>query len=355
MSRIGVGIIGLSATGGWASRSHLPALRALDSEFSLTAVAGSSPERSRAAAAAFGIARAADSAESLVDHPDVDLVVVAVKVPEHAKLVQIALAAGKAVLCEWPLAVDEAEAEQLAARAGEAGVANFIGLQSRASAALQVLRSLLDAGTVGEVLASNIFAGVGLPWDGTTDSQRTYLNRNASGATLLTIPFGHCFDAAGWVLGELVTWHAQTAVRRNRTLVLDEGTWIPTDVADQIMLIGTTRGGVPSAIHYRGGLSAAGNFRWEINGTAGDILIQGKDGHLQYGLVSVAIAKPGDEFVAVTLPDDQLPPHARAVARQYRAIHAALNGAEPTVPDFAHAAALHRTFARIAATRFVSD
>lgn len=350
MSRIGVGIIGLSATGGWAARSHLPALRALDTQFQLNAVAGSSPERSRAAAAAFSIAHAADSVKSLVGHPDVELVVVAVKVPEHARLVEAALAAGKAVLCEWPLAVDQAEAELLAAGAGKAGVANFIGLQSRASTALQAVRALLDAGAIGEVLASNIVAGVGLPWDGTTDSQRTYLNRNASGATLLSIPFGHCLDTAGWMLGEFATWRAQTAVRRNQTLVLDEGTWIPTDVPDQIMLIGTTQGGVPSAIHYRGGLSAAGNFRWEINGTGGDILIVGKDGHLQYGLVDVSIAKPGETLAAVALPHDPLPAHARAVAGQYRAIHATMTGGEQTAPGFAHAAALHRILGQIAET-----
>lgn len=349
MSRLGVGIIGLSAAGGWAARSHLPALRALDSRFCVNAVAGSSPERSRAAADAFEIAHASESAESLAAHPDVDLVVVAVKVPEHRELVEMALNARKAVLCEWPLAINESEAELLAARAAEIGANNFVGLQGRASAAINALGRLLHDGIIGDVLSSNIIGAVGTPWDGTTDINRTYLNRNASGATMLTIPFGHCLDSVNSVLGDLTDWSAELLVRRTQTLVRDKGVLISTDVADQIMVTGRLESGAASAIHYRGGHSAAGNFRWEINGTRGDVLVRGRDGHLQYGLVDIAFASSGQELAPLPMPHDPLPPHARAMARQYRAIHAAMAGVSSTVPDFAHAVTLHRKLGAIAA------
>lgn len=349
MSRVGVGIIGLSAGAGWAARSHLPALRALGDRFAITAVAGSSPERSRAAASEYEIPFAADSAVALAAHADVDLVVVAVKVPQHRQLVEAALAAGKAVLCEWPLAVDAAEAELLARAAADARAATFVGLQARGTAALQRLGQLIGDGEIGEILASNITAAVGVPWNGVTDSSRTYLNRNASGATMLTIPFGHCFDAMTFVLGDYARWSADLVTRRTEILVKDEGRLIPTDVADQIMVAGRLASGAAASLHYRGGLSAAGNFRWEINGTKGDILVTGGDGHLQYGLVEIALAKSGEPLTPLPLPADPLPAHARAIAAQYRAIHAALAGAPSTVPDFAHAAALHHKLGAIAA------
>ncbi|WP_234180745.1 Gfo/Idh/MocA family protein [Sphingopyxis sp. NFH-91] len=349
MSRIGVGIIGLSAGAGWAARSHLPALRALGDRFAITAVAGSSPERSRAAASDYAIPFAADSADALAAHADVDLVVVAVKVPEHRRLVEAALAAGKAVLCEWPLAVDAAEADRLARAAADARIKTFVGLQARGTAAVQRLAQLIADGAIGDILASNISAAVGVPWAGVTDSSRTYLNRTASGATMLTIPFGHCLDAMTLVLGDYARSSAELVTRRTETLVKDEGVMIPTDVADQIMVAGRLASGAAASLHYRGGLSAAGNFRWEINGTKGDILVTGGDGHLQYGLVEIALAKTGKALAPLALPADPLPPHARAIAAQYRAIHAALAGAPSTVPDFAHAAALHHKLGAIAA------
>jgi predicted dehydrogenase len=48
--------------------------------------------------------------EELVMQPDIDVVAVTVKVPHHRELVSAALAAGKAVYCEWPLGRDLHEA-----------------------------------------------------------------------------------------------------------------------------------------------------------------------------------------------------------------------------------------------------
>uniref|UniRef100_UPI0015F0CB56 Gfo/Idh/MocA family oxidoreductase n=1 Tax=Pseudonocardia pini TaxID=2758030 RepID=UPI0015F0CB56 len=112
MDRIGVGVVGLSAGRGWAATAHLPALRALPELFSVRASSASSPESGRAGAEAHGVPHACADVRELAEHPEVDLVVVTVKVPEHERLVGDALAAGKAVLCEWPLGNGTAEAER---------------------------------------------------------------------------------------------------------------------------------------------------------------------------------------------------------------------------------------------------
>src|SRR6266851_2685269 len=74
-------------------------------------------ETAREAASKFGAAHAFTDARRLAEHPDVDLVVITVKVPFHLELAQAALAAGKHVYCEWPLARSTAEAQMLAASA----------------------------------------------------------------------------------------------------------------------------------------------------------------------------------------------------------------------------------------------
>jgi predicted dehydrogenase len=118
--QIGVGILGANPERGWAARSHIPAINA-SPHFALAAVATTRAETANAARDRFGARHAFTDALSLARHPDVDLVVVTVKVPAHAELVRAALDAGKHVYCEWPLTRTAAEARALQAAAETAG------------------------------------------------------------------------------------------------------------------------------------------------------------------------------------------------------------------------------------------
>lgn len=113
---IGVGIVGLSATGGRAAGAHLPALSAVEG-IELRALAASSKPRPRPRERRYDVP-AYTSVEQLAGDENVDLVVVAVKVPQHRELVLPALKAGVPVLSEWPLAVDLREAEEMVRAAG---------------------------------------------------------------------------------------------------------------------------------------------------------------------------------------------------------------------------------------------
>src|SRR5438270_12907481 len=97
-SKLGVGIIGVSATRGWAATAHIPALQALPN-YEIRAVSASSAESAQAAGEAFGVSAVFADHEKLVSRPDVDVVLVTVKVPHHRELVSAALAAGMAVYC----------------------------------------------------------------------------------------------------------------------------------------------------------------------------------------------------------------------------------------------------------------
>ena len=80
MKKIGVGIVGASPLHpGWAVAAHLPAVRALEA-YELRAVSTSNAESAYAAALAYGVP-AFDRNSELIAHPEVDLVVVTVKLP----------------------------------------------------------------------------------------------------------------------------------------------------------------------------------------------------------------------------------------------------------------------------------
>src|SRR3954466_8082105 len=104
-STLGVGIIGVSPARGWAATTHIPALRALPN-YEISALSAHGADSAPAAGEACAVSAVFSDHEQLVTQPDIDVVAVTVKVPHHRELVSAALAAVKAVYCEWPLGRD---------------------------------------------------------------------------------------------------------------------------------------------------------------------------------------------------------------------------------------------------------
>jgi len=334
---IGVGIVGLSAAGGWASRAHVPALSDLDG-IELRGLVGSSPESARAASEAYGVPAYA-SVEALAD--EVDLVVVAVKVPRHRELVLPALAAGTAVLSEWPLAVDLREAEELERAAS--GTRSFVGLQGRTSPTFRWLADLVSVGYVGEVLSTTVVASTA-GWGAETSERMRYTLDRASGATMLTIAFGHAIDAVTMVVGELEDVTATTATRRPRVALAGTGETLPMTAEDQVAISGTVRGGAVLSAHYRGGTLAGPGFSMVIEGTL-DVTAPT---HPHLARVTVRGARGSEPLAELTLPDryDDDPHSAgtprHTLAHAYAAIRDDLLHGTADAPDFAHAVQRHR-------------
>src|SRR6184192_888759 len=210
-STLGVGIIGVNPDRGWAATAHIPALRALPN-YEIRALSAHSPESARAAGEAFGVGAVFSHHEQLVAQPDVDVVAVTVKVPHHRELVSAALAAGKAVYCEWPLGRDLDEARAMAALAAEKGARTVVGLQARQAPAIEFVRDLLRDGYVGQVLSTTL-VGLSVPGDVVVKPNAYMLDKN-NGANLLTIALGHSLDTLNYVLGEFADLWAVSAIRR---------------------------------------------------------------------------------------------------------------------------------------------
>src|SRR5204862_2270508 len=183
-SRLGVGIIGVSAVRGWAAAAHIPALRALPN-YEVRALSAHSADAARSAGQAFGVSAVFSDHEQLVTRPDIDVVAVTVTVPHHRELVCAALAAGKAVYCEWPLGRDLDDARAMAALATEQGVRTVVGLQARQAPAIELVQELLSEGYVGEVLSTSM-VGLSLAGD-VLVRPNAYMLDEANGANVLTI------------------------------------------------------------------------------------------------------------------------------------------------------------------------
>jgi predicted dehydrogenase len=346
---IGVGIIG-AGRGGWAATGHIPAVRALP-DYELRATSTTRRESADAAAREFGVPLSFDDHRDLIAHPDVDLVVVAVKVAHHHTLVSAALDAGKAVYSEWPLGVGLDQAADLAARAGSAGVRTAIGLQARFAPAVRHARDLVADGYVGKVLGTTL-VGSGVAWVGETDRAHAYIFDEASGATTLAVPAMHALEALNFVLGDFATVSASLVRGRGEVRLADEGTTIPVTAPDQVSVTGTLRNGTAVSVFYRGGHSRGDNLRWEINGTEGDLVLTapGINGNLQVADLALAGGRGDDPSVApIEVPDRyrtavprSLTGPAHNVAQLYAALAADLRNGTHTVPGFEHALRRHR-------------
>src|SRR5205807_2135513 len=298
-SRLGVGIIGVSPNRGWAATAHIPALRALPS-YEIRALSAHSAESARAAGEAFGVSAVFSDHEQMVSQPDIDVVAVTVKVPHHRELVSAALAAGKAVYCEWPLGRDLDDARAMAALAAARGVRTLVGLQGRQAPVVEFVQELLSEGYVGEVLSTTM-VGLSVPGD-VVVQPNAYMLDKTNGANVLTIAVGHSLDILSYVLGEFADLSAVSAVRRPLITVEETGEQIVKTAPDQVAVIGTLTSGAIASIHIREAVAGGTGFLWEINGTDGTLRITAEGAQPQIFPLTVAGARGRDEPAELVVP-----------------------------------------------------
>lgn len=359
-SPIRTAIIGLNPGIHWGATAHVPVLASLPDDYELIGVANTSLASAERAARAFGLKHAFPNAQALVASPEVDLVVVTVKVPHHRELVTAALQAGKHVYCEWPLGNGLAEARELAALAKARGVVSAIGTQMRVAPEVQHLRELIADGYVGQVLSTTL-VGTGGQWGGVTDAAHAYLYDDANGATMLSIPLAHTLAGLCEVLGGVRNLSARMQRHRDAVQVTDTGEQIPNNTAEQVLVHGTLESGAAFSVHYRGGMSRGTSLMWEINGTKGDIQVTGASGHGQLVDLSLrggrgeggkleSLMPPASAYAG--LPDSAM---ARNVARVYALLAQDIREGTNRAPDFDDAVVLHELVAAIQRSADAAD
>jgi predicted dehydrogenase len=137
---VGTGFIGVV---------HVEALRRLGVE--VAGIVGSSPERAAEKARAAGLPAPYPSYEAMLEDPAVD--VVHLTTPNHLHHAQVrdALAAGKHVVCEKPLAMNSEETADLVRLAEESGLVHAVNFNIRFYAQNQEARARVQSGEIGDV------------------------------------------------------------------------------------------------------------------------------------------------------------------------------------------------------------
>lgn len=143
---VGIALVGM----GWWGRKMLAVLQAAPEDIRVVRAVEPNVDDVRAICAAKGIALSADYADALSD-PAVEAVVLATPHSLHTAQIAQAVAAGKHIFCEKPLALTRAEAETSVALCRDAGLILGMGHERRFEPPVADMLAMADAGDLGRI------------------------------------------------------------------------------------------------------------------------------------------------------------------------------------------------------------
>lgn len=154
MTVIRVGIIGA----GWMGRAHAAAFESAARIFGaepatlkIVAVADVNEEAAQDFAGRFGVERYTSDWRSVVNDPNIDVIDITTPNDKHPDIALAAIAAGKHVYCEKPMANTAHEAKQMRDAAEAAGVVTLVGFNYLCSPIQAYARQLIESGALGEI------------------------------------------------------------------------------------------------------------------------------------------------------------------------------------------------------------
>lgn len=181
---------------------HARALRAAGG--TLAAVAAGSPERAAEGARRLGAEWAADSVEALLVSPEVDIVHICTPNYLHAPLAHQAIAAGKHVVCEKPLATSRADAEELVSAANFAGVVATVPFVYRYYPMVREAQARVASGASGPLRL--IHGSYLQDWLSRPDDHNWRVDRRLGGASRAFADIGvHWCDLVEFSTGHRIT------------------------------------------------------------------------------------------------------------------------------------------------------
>lgn len=274
--RVSVAMIGYDFMG----RAHANAWRQITPFFAdapfepvLKVVVGRTRERVQEAAGRLGFQEWATSWQEVVARQDIDVVDICTPGDSHASIAVAAAEAGKAILCEKPLANTVSDAQRMADAARKAGVVNMVCHNYRRVPAVALAKRLLDDGQLGDV---HHYRGVYLQdWIVDPSFPRVWrLQKARAGSGSLGDILSHTMDLSRHLVGEPteVSGLLKTFVAE-RPLPEDPRQRGNVDVDDSAQALVKFEGGAVG--YYEGSRFAPGrkNYnRFEINGSKGSLV-----------------------------------------------------------------------------------
>lgn len=268
--RIKVGVVGAGVRGRWGGRVHLPVFQGLP-ETEVVALCTSRQETADEAAAKFEVHRTFTDYRELVQMDGIDLVSISVQGRLHHPIALAAFNAGKHVFCEWPLAANATQAEEMYSLAQEKKLHHCLGLQVRCSPEVMHLRRLIDSGYIGKPLTFNThYLWSDSLQDRTADMR--YLLESEGGGSDLLIAAGHNIDLLQEVMGDIGAICGKTDTLVTRQVFTDTKEDVDVTSIDNVALVAEMKNGAMGVIQTSRTVHPAEAWRLVISGTEGKLV-----------------------------------------------------------------------------------
>lgn len=205
--KLGVALIGLGDVGARHLRIAQDVPRMV-----VRAICDLDRDRLASAQATFGLPGTTDY-RAVLDSTEVEAIFVLTPPNTHRQIVEHALAAGKHVFCEKPLAHSLADARAIESAALSSGRVVMVGFQERFNPALRTVRRTVQEGKLGPLELITVSGRVSRK-----DAERRWMHDRLAGGGALLESSVHSFDLVRWITGlEFERVYAETVVKGEET------------------------------------------------------------------------------------------------------------------------------------------
>ena len=290
-----IGIIG----SGFVSRFvHIPGFQ-LCPGVEVAIVCDATRDVAEAAAQTFGIPATSTDYRDVLQDPNVEAVVIATPNHLHHRMALDALAAGKHVLCEKPLAMNLAEAEEMASAARRSGRVHLVSFVYRFVPAMRYLKYLVDGGHLGTILHFRA------QWLQCTPNKKFSWRSESrqSGSGVVGDEGSHLIDFARHLVGEITAVSSWCKTFVTRRLVAGTDRYQDSDSYDAGAFLAEFSSGATGVFEISRLVLGRGTFvndlqYVEVNGSKGTVTYQ----MYEPFQLQVCLGEPFDERYLVTVP-----------------------------------------------------
>jgi len=234
-------------------------------------VCGRTEDKVKAAATRLGWEEYATSWEEVVERDDIDLVDICTPGDSHRDIAVAAARAGKAILCEKPLANQVGEAEEMLDAVNTAGVVHMICHNYRRAPAVSLARQWIEEGKIGDI---RHYRGTYLQdWIVDPNFPRVWrLEKSKAGSGALGDIASHSIDLARYLVGEITEVCGLLETFIDERPLPDGNGRGKVDVDDAALaLLRFENGAIGSVEGSRFAPGRKNYNRFEINGSLGSI------------------------------------------------------------------------------------
>jgi predicted dehydrogenase len=296
-----VGVIGV----GWGAHVQVPAFRAADG-FEPVALCARTLDRVQKAAERLELTDTSTDWKTFIARDDLDVISVATPTALHDEMTLAALEAGKAVLCEKPLATTVETARRLVAAAEKSSRPTACCYENRWNADWLAVAELVRSGFLGETYAARVSRTAAF-WHPTHPTQAPWMYDREQGGGYLAGMLIHDLDFICSVLGRPESVCAD--VRTSETSVTTaDGNSIPVTADDTASLVLRMSSGAVVSLNVSVMAAHVDHYRIELFGSGGSIV---GDGSLRATEYRVGAA--GESGLRALTRADRVPAHPEAL------------------------------------------